>query len=157
MDRGLIMIKKYSNKRPRWRLLAGYERDLSWAEYSRVRSGLAPSGPEDKWLIYRRGQTVYFRRSGNGTLVYKVRFAPEGGSFRAVEAHLNVGPGQLDPMPEPLERRMLDYLIDRLLLGHSAGFPVSESVDSEQAAVIERIWMGRAAGLSAHPGQDSRL
>ena len=144
MERGLILIKKFRSKRPRKMKPLNYHRRLSWAEYTQVRRGLAPTSPGEKWLIYHWGSKVFFRRSGNGTLVYRVRFAPKGRGFAALEAHVNADREQLDPLPPEYDCRMLDYLIDRLLLGRKAGFPAPEGLDGERSALMERIWMGDA-------------
>jgi hypothetical protein len=144
MERGLILIKKFPKKRPRRMKPLNYARQLSWPEYTRVRRGLVPTSAAEKWLIYRWGSKIFFRRSGNGTLVYRVRFAPKGGGFAAVETHVNADSDQLDPLPPKYDCRMLDYLIDRLLLGRKVSFPVPEGMDSERAALMERIWMGNA-------------
>ncbi len=141
----LILIKKFLQKPPRRMERLDYRRRLSWAEYSRVRQGLVPSRPTEKWLIYHRAGKLFFRRSGNGTLVYRVRFAPRGGGFEAVEAHVNADREQLDPLSHGYDCRMLDYLIDRLLLGRQVNFPLPEGLEPERAALMERIWMGDSA------------
>ncbi|MBN2287896.1 MAG: hypothetical protein JXQ83_01090 [Candidatus Glassbacteria bacterium] len=149
MKPGIILVKKFRGKPPRSMEPLGYRRQLTWPEYARVRRGAAPACSADKWLIYCRGGRVFFRRSGNGTLVYRVKFSQKGRGFEAVEAHVNADREQLDPLPQQYECRMLDYLIDRLLLGREAAFPVPEGTDLERAAVLERIWMGDAAAGSA--------
>ena len=143
-DRGLILIKKFPKKRPRRMRVLKYARQLSWPEYTQVRRGLVPTSVAEKWLIYRWGSKIFFRRSGNGTLVYRVRFAPEGGGFAAVETHVNADSEQLDPLSPEYDCRMLDYLVDRLLLGRKVSFPAPEGMDSQRAALMERIWMGDA-------------
>jgi len=145
MKPGLILIKNFPKKRPRKLRPLDYARQLSWAEYSLVRKGLVPASVTDKWLIYCRGGKVFFRRSGNGILVYRVRFAPKDQEFAAVEAHVNADREQLDPLPPEYDCRMLDYLIDSLLLGRKVSFPAPQGMDREHLAMMERIWMGDAA------------
>jgi hypothetical protein len=147
MKPGLILIKNIPKKKPRRMESLDYARRLSWAEYTLVRKGFVPASPADKWLIYSWGGKVFFRRSGNGTLVYRARFAPRGRGFAAVEAQVNADREQLDPLPQEYDCRVLDYLIDRLLLGRQEEcFPAPEGMDREGAAMIEKIWMGDAAG-----------
>ncbi len=139
---GLIPFKTFRLRRSRRMKRINYSRRLSWAEYARVRKGLFPLSPSDKWLIFFRYGTLYFYRSGNGTLVYKLRFRHQGQGFEASEAWVNADPEQIDPLPENYECRLLDYLIDRLLLNREAKFPLPEGIAPEQGAMLERIWMG---------------
>lgn len=141
---GLIPFKAFRLLRSRRTKRISYSRRLSWAEYAGVRKGLFPLSPRDKWLIFFRRGTVYFYRSGNGTLVYKLRFRHQGQGFEASEARVNDDPEQIDPLPENYECCLLDYLIDRLLLNREVKFPLPEGTGSEEGAVVERIWMGDA-------------
>ena len=138
----LILLKRFSlrpagNMRP-----LDYRRFLSWAEYGQVRRGCLPRSSADKWLIFRRQGRFYFYRSGNGVLVYAVTFAHRGQGFEAVSAQVNADPEQLDPLPEEYECRVLDYLIDRLLLEREVSFPLPDNMDWQAGRLLERIWMG---------------
>ena len=138
----LILLKRFSlrpagNMRP-----LDYCRLLSWAEYGQVRGGYLPRSSGDKWLIFRRQEKLYFYRSGNGVLVYTVAFAHRGQGCEATAAFVNADPEQLDPLPEEYERRVLDYLIDRLLLEREVSFPLPDNMDWQAGRLLERIWMG---------------
>lgn len=138
----LIPFKTFRVRKSRRTKRINYSRRLSWAEYARVRKGLFPLSPSDKWLIFFRYGTLHFCRSGNGTLVYKLRFRHKEQGFEASEAWVNDDPEQIDPLPENYESRLLDYLIDRLLLNREAKFPLPEGTSREEGAMLERIWMG---------------
>ena len=139
---GLIPFKTFRLRKSRRIRKINYSRQLSWAEYSRVRKGLLPLSSKDKWLIFFRSGIVYFYRSGNGTLVYKLRFRHQEQGFQASETWVNDDPEQIDPLPENYECRLLDYLIDRLLLNREVKFPLPEQMSREEGAMLERIWMG---------------
>ncbi|HUU27398.1 MAG TPA: hypothetical protein VM123_06270 [archaeon] len=139
---GLVLFKTYKVRATRRIKKINFSRQLTWAEYARVRKGFLPLTTMDKWLIYHRSGMLYFYRSGNGILVYKVRFANREQGFEAIEAWVNGDPEQLDPLPEDYEGRLLGYLIDRLLLNLEVPFPLPEGTDSEETALLERIWMG---------------
>ena len=139
---GLIPFKTFRLRKSSRIRRINYSRRLSWAEYGRVRKGLLPLSSKDKWLIFFRRGTVYFYRSGNGTLVYKLRFRHQGQGFQASETWVNDDPEQIDPLPENYECHLLDYLIDRLLLNREVEFPLPQQMSREKGAMLERIWMG---------------
>ena len=142
----LLPFKTFRLHASRRRKRINYSRRLSWDEYATVRKGLVPLSPGDKWLVLFRSSALYFYRSGNGTLVYKIRFRHQGEGFEACEAWVNDDPEQIDPLCENYECRLLDYLIDRLLLNREVKFPLAEQTSRQQGAMLERIWMGNAAG-----------
>mgnify|MGYP000209180864 CR=1 FL=1 len=138
----LIPFKTFRLRKSRRIRKINYSRRLSWAEYAMVRDGLLPLCSKDKWLIFFRRGMLYFYRSGNGTLVYKLRFRHQEQGFQASEAWVNDDPEQIDSLPENYECRLLDYLIDRLLLNREVEFPLPEQMGREKGAMLERIWMG---------------
>ncbi|OGG03067.1 MAG: hypothetical protein A3F83_07105 [Candidatus Glassbacteria bacterium RIFCSPLOWO2_12_FULL_58_11] len=138
----LILLKRLS-LRPAGNMRSlDYNRFLSWAEYGQVRRGCLPRSCEDKWLIFQPRGELHFCRSGNGLLVYAIIFAHLGPGFEAVSARVNADPALLDPLPEEYECRVIDYLIDRLLLGREVLFPLPDGLDRQSGQVLERIWMG---------------
>ncbi|MBW7997366.1 MAG: hypothetical protein FVQ81_12500 [Candidatus Glassbacteria bacterium] len=141
----LVLLKKFRLKIPDSLREFPYRRVLSWEQYQRASRGLAPAGPEDKWLVLCRGGRLHFFRSGNGVLVFRVSFANRQGAFPAGRAEVNADSAQLLPQPDRYEACLLDYLIDTLLLGRRAKFPAPPGTDGERAAMLERLWMGRAA------------
>jgi hypothetical protein len=122
-----------------------YCRSLGWEEFRRAREGFVPRSPEDKWLVLHRGGEMSFLRSGDSRLVYRVTFTNLEGAFRATQALVNACPETVTPLPDSCEARILDCLIDRLLLGLPAVFPALPGESPEQSRLTECIWMGRAA------------
>jgi len=139
---GLVLLRRF---RP---LACGrlreieYHRELSWADYSRIRTGYVPRSSRDKWLVLHQRGELLFYRSGNGTFVYGTKFSHAGGVFHASRLVVNDDPGQLVPQPDHYERTLLNYLIERLLLGREVRFPAPPGIDSRQAELLEKIWMG---------------
>jgi hypothetical protein len=142
MDPGLILIKMLRAGRPCRMRELHYSRRFTPVEYSRVRLGLVPLSPADRWFIFFHAGTLRFHRSGNGILVYEAGFARRGDHFEAVRALVNDDPAQIEPLPGDFDCRFLDYLIDRLLLDRDLPFPAPEGADAEETPLLERIWMG---------------
>ena len=148
MDTLLILLRFVrEGKGPAMRRFS-YERRLDWQEFHRARAGFIPRSPEDQWLVLHRGGWLAFYRSGDSRLVYRVSFSNLEGAFQATRALVNASPETVTPLPDSCEARILDCLIDRLLLGRPAVFPALPGESPEQNRLTERIWMGRSA-LSA--------
>ena len=141
----LVLIRKFRLLVPSRMRAFPYERNLSWAEYQRAARGVVPLSAEDKWLVLQHGGRLSFYRSGNGVLVYRVRFVNRDGCFRAVRAEVNADETQVQHQPDSYETDLLDYLTDRLLLGLDAEFPSPPGTDPGRARILERIWMGSLA------------
>ncbi len=145
MDPLLIFLRfARAGKAPAMRRFS-YQRSLDWREFRRASAGFVPCSPEDKWLVLHRGGWLSFYRSGDSRLVYRVRFSNLEGAFRATSALVNASPEMVTLLPDSCEARILDCLIDRLLLGRPAVFPALPGESPEQSRLTERIWMGRAA------------
>ncbi len=139
----LAFVRKFRIELPGRMNEFEYARELSWAEFARVRRGLMPLGPGDRWLIFHHRGLICCCRSGNGRLVYAVRFLNRDGGFRAVSALAGEEPpGGLPYYGPGYDRRLLDYLIDRLLLDRPAAFPLPAGLGGEEAALLERICIG---------------
>ncbi|MEA1996475.1 MAG: hypothetical protein U9N45_02510 [Gemmatimonadota bacterium] len=152
---GLTLLKTFRLQAPPRRMKEiHFSRRLSWAEYARVRRGLVPLTPVDKWLVCHNRSTLYFFRSGSGVLVYKVRFAHSALGFDVTGAWVNNDPEAIDPLPEEYECRLLGYLVDRLMLNLETSFPLPEGTPDDRAAFLERLWMGDGRTSAELPPSD---
>lgn len=141
----LVLIKRFRLQSPACMREFPYDRTLEWADYKQAARGVVPLGPEDKWLVLQRQSLFSFYRSGNGVLLYRVRFVNRDGRFRSVRAEVNDDGRQVYHQPDTYEAELLDYLIDRLLLGCEARFPAPPGAEQSRARMLERLWMGSLA------------
>jgi 8-oxo-dGTP diphosphatase len=124
-------------------------------EMRRIQAGLVPREMEEKWFIYWEANTLFFHRSWTGVCIYAVRFAPEGDSFRMVQADVNRDPEQYEETSDVRDAKLISYLIDVLLLERDSEFPCGAD-DSADAAIMEWGLSGKAMlGRLKRPGEDS--
>ena len=118
---------------------------FSASEMDRIRHGLVPEQMEDKWFIFFEDDSLYFHRSWTGFCLFKVRFEVAGGGFLAVDALVNRDPEQYSSTDDDHDRKLVQHLINVLLLKRSSTYP-SLTGDSSIAAALEQ-WsmMGRAS------------
>jgi hypothetical protein len=100
----------------------GYERRFTAEEQRRLALGIVPRNMEDKWFIFFEDGWLYLHRSWTGACIYRVRLAPVDEGCEVAEAWV----------------RLLRFLVDRLLLGLDAPFPVPEAVAGGDKAALYR-------------------
>jgi len=105
---------------PKSRSTIRLDRLFSAQEMERIRQGLIPEQMEDKWFLYWQDDRLFFHRSWTGLCIFVVRFAPEGESYRMLEAEVNRDPEQYGQTSDDEDAHMISTLIDLLLLQRSA-------------------------------------
>lgn len=100
-----------------------FVRHYTPAEMEQIAQGLVPMEMEQKWFIYLEDDTLHFHRSWTGNKIYEVRFSRDERGFCANRAIANCDPSQYRKINDRPEEDMLDYLINRLLLGKDVPFP----------------------------------
>ena len=113
-------------------------------EADRILLGLIPKEMEDKWFVYSEGGRVHFHRSWTGALIYSFRMTTEGAGFRAGDARVNRVPEQYRGTDLAYDQRLLRFLVDALLLGKPATFPLPAGAEDSPAGVNQRTTVGRA-------------
>lgn len=93
------------------------------AEVARIKRGVIPEEMEDKWFIFFEEPWLYFHRSWTGEGVYGVEFRTSHHGALVVASWVGRGTGQ-HMEPADYHRAMLIFLIDALLLGKPASFPM---------------------------------
>jgi hypothetical protein len=88
------------------------EREYTQEEYEEMLLGFKPQVMEDKWFIYSEDDWLYFYRSWTGKFYGKVRLEKKGDRFVISEAWVS----NLNDLGKDASR-ILEYLIDRILLG----------------------------------------
>jgi hypothetical protein len=121
-----------------------YARMFDRAERDRLRRGLVPEQMEDKWFIFLEGAWLYFHRSWTGTCIYAVKLREEGEGSAVEEAWANRAPEEYRETDDAHDTKLLAFLVDRLLLGLPAEFPLREHVDPAKASLIIHSVVGSA-------------
>lgn len=124
-------------------------RTFSRTEMQRIQAGLIPQQMEDKWFIYWHDDSLFFHRSWTGYCIYVVRFAVDGNSYRMIEVALNRNSEQYGQTNDDYDAKMVNYLIDVLLLDKASDFP-SEEPGSDKQVLMQWSHIGRAM-LGQHP------
>ena len=91
------------------------DRKYTKEEYKEITLGFIPQVMEDKWFIFSEDDWLYFFRSWSGQFFGKVRFEEMDEHFITAEAW--VAPFKDQDGNDEVEPKILEYLIDRLLLG----------------------------------------
>ena len=135
---------------PDQRTTLGVSRSFTPPEAEALRHGVIPAQMEDKWFIYWLDDRLHFHRSWSGTCIWVARFEPDGDGARLVGAEVNRDPEQYSSIDEEQDARLLEYVIDAVLLRRGAEFPVDPA--SPDLPVLQ-AWaaVGRAA-IGEHPG-----
>lgn len=116
-----------------------------------IQRGLIPEEMEDKWFIYWKDENLFFHRSWTGFCIYIVHFAVENQGARMVKADVNRDPEQYSETIDANDARMIDYLVDILLLQKESTFP-SDEISPEKRAIKNWSQVGRAMFGKNQPG-----
>jgi hypothetical protein len=121
---------------PEARAQVPYTRTFDAAEYVRLQRGLIPEQMEDKWFILFEEPWLFLHRSWTGLCIYAVMLRTEGDGTVVEKAWVNRAPGEYRETDAADDAKMLAFLVDRLLLGLPAEFPMREGVDPEKASLL---------------------
>lgn len=113
-----------------------YARSFDAGEYARLQRGLVPQQMEDKWFIYYEAPRLYLHRSWTGVCVYAVTLREEGDRAIVEESWVNRAPDEYGEADAAYDARMLAFLVDRLLLGLLAAFPMRDDIDPAKASLL---------------------
>jgi hypothetical protein len=141
---------------PETRVRLAYERRFTAEEHARLALGLVPHNSDDKWFIFLEGDWLYLHRSWTGACMYAVRLEPADGGSAVVEAWANRAPDQYTRTDDEYDARLLRFLVDRLLLGQDAPFPVPEAIAGDRAALYRHHVVGQER-TNDDDGSDSPL
>ena len=118
-------------------------------EMGAIRRGLVPDQMEVKWFVYFEKDRLYFHRSWTGTCIYVVQFHVDEHSYRMISAEVNRDPEQYSQKSDEFDARLIDYLIDVLLLRHEASYPAEDDFVPKDPLAMWSL-VGRAA-VGQHP------
>ena len=115
-----------------------FARRFTPEEGRRIALGIVPRNMEDKWFIYFEDGWLHFHRSWTGVCIYTVRLADADGASEIAEAWVNRAPDQYTRTDDDYDAQLLGFLVDRLLLGKDAPFPVPHAVHGSERAAVYR-------------------
>ncbi len=111
---------------PRQRATLTIGRAVSADEITRIRRGLVPEEMEQKWFLFYEGDRLYCHRSWTGYCIYVAHFARRGDTSLLTHAEVNRDPEQYTETDDRHDAQILNYLLDSLLLGAAAEWPVRD-------------------------------
>ncbi len=125
---------------PSQRAALDYPRRFSAAEHARLLRGLVPRQLDDKWFVFVEAGWMLLHRAYTGACIYGVRLEPDpatGGSI-AAEAWVSRAREEYTRTDDAYDARLLAYLVDGLLLGLDAAFPVPDAIVGGDRASLYR-------------------
>lgn len=117
------------------------------ADFERIKCGLIPEAMEDKWFVFFEEPWLYFHRSWTGAGIYGVKFQSSTDGATVVGSWVNRNAQQYKETRTDYDRALLKFLIDALLLGRPARFPVPDDLSAD---VAQNLYQFHVAG-SAYP------
>ncbi|MBN8854538.1 MAG: ADP-ribosylglycohydrolase family protein [Sphingobacteriales bacterium] len=131
------------------------ERVFSSEEFERIRMGLVPRQMEDKWFIYYDDDVLNFHRSWSGVHVYKVALRNTGNNnYETTEVVVNRNRKQYNQGNPEYDVLLVNYLIDRLLLGKNIPFPTPHKLEGEERQIYKHAIVGYAEPNTPEPGPE---
>jgi len=126
-------------------------------EFELVKRGLLPREMEDKWFIYYENHTLNIHRSWTGYNIYKITIQPlRDKAYAVVQTIVNRNKTQYNQGDNAYDVALLNYLIDRLLLGKDIPFPIPADVSTEDSAIYKHSAVGYGTpNTSATAGSES--
>lgn len=121
---------------PEPRAALPYERTFAAGEYERVKRGLVPEKVDDKWFVFFEAPWVFFHRRFTGFCIYAVELREEGEGAVVASALANRAPEEYRETDPAHDARILAFLVDRLLLGLPATFPIREGFPAAKASLL---------------------
>jgi hypothetical protein len=122
-------------------------------DQQKIVKGLVPKVMEDKWFVYFDGGVLNFHRSWTGFCVYRVYAHDSGEMFTLTHADVNREQSQYKETNDEIDRQMISYLIDVLLLRKPARFPYNNSNDEQSL----KIWSSVGKALFAVEAEEASV
>jgi len=101
----------------------GMNREFSEYESYLISKGLLPKGSDDKWLIFREGDKLYFHRSWTGLCIYEVHLQMRDTRIYFSSCYINRNPKQYPGTNDAYDLALINWLVDELLLSKPSPFP----------------------------------
>jgi ADP-ribosyl-[dinitrogen reductase] hydrolase len=130
----------------------------SQEEFERIRLGLVPKEMEDKWFIYYVNDTLNIHRSWTGHHIYQIAInCLEDSTYKVIQTLVNRNKAQYNQQNDEYDILLIDYLIDRLLLGKNVRFPAPTELSGEAKAIFKHSMVGNATPNIVEPAQETNI
>lgn len=96
---------------------------LSDNEYASLILGFKPAQMEDKWFAFVENNKLFFHRSWTGFCIYETDIEKIENGYLLTQTRVNRNFDQYKETDLKKDKRLLDYLIDRILLNKKIPFP----------------------------------
>jgi ADP-ribosylglycohydrolase len=121
------------------------QRFFSPTEFERIRLGLIPKQMEDKWFIYYDNDVLNIHRSWTGYHTYKIFFKyQDDNTYKIIQTIVNRNKAQYNQQDNEYDISLVNYLIDRLLLGKNVSFPTPSELTGDAKAIYKHTMVGNA-------------
>jgi hypothetical protein len=121
-----------------------YKREFTKEEMDLMQVGILPNQMEDKWFIYFDDNVLHFHRSWTGTEIFQLVFISVDSHYVVESAIVNREPTQYNQQDDDFDIKLLDYLIDRLLLSKRVAFPENITIEQDKQPLYRHSWVGYA-------------
>jgi ADP-ribosyl-[dinitrogen reductase] hydrolase len=139
-----------------------FQKVYSSEEFDRIKLGLIPKEMEDKWFIYYENHSLNIHRSWTGYHIYQITIqSQEDNTYKVIQTLVNRNKDQYSQQNDEYDVLLIDYLIDRLLLGKNVRFPTPTDLTGEAKAIYKHSMVGYATpnikepatGINLKPGK----
>lgn len=96
---------------------------ISDNEYASLILGFKPKQMEDKWFAYVENNKLYFHRSWTGFCIYETEIEKAKNGYLLSKTLTNRKTEQYRETDIEKDKEMINFLIDRILLGKKVSFP----------------------------------
>ena len=143
-----------------------FQKVYSSEEFDRIKLGLSPKEMEDKWFIYYENHSLNIHRSWTGYHIYQITIqSQEDNTYKVIQTLVNRNKDQYNQQNDEYDVLLIDYLIDRLLLGKNVPFPTPTALTGEASMIFKHSMVGYATpnikepepGINLKPGRVQSL
>jgi ADP-ribosyl-[dinitrogen reductase] hydrolase len=135
-----------------------FRRAYSQKEFDRIKLGLIPKEMEDKWFIYYENHTLNIYRSWTGYHIYQISIqSQEDNTYKVIQTLVNRNKDQYNQQNDEYDVSLIEYLIDRLLLGKNVTFPTPGELTGEAKAIFKHSMVGYATPNIKEPAPSINL
>jgi len=124
---------------PKDRERLDFSRTYSKIEFSRMSYGLDAASMDEKWIMILQNLTLRMWRSWPPhSCIFELTFENSGDAYRTVDVWLARDFAKDPKMGKDYSIKLLDYLIQRMLLAHFVAFPFPESIQKPMDRMMFR-------------------
>lgn len=119
-----------------------YQRAFTTEEMEQIKLGLLPKQMEDKWFVYLEDDNLNFHRIWTGHQIFQLTIVPADNRYTVKRTIVNREPSQYNQKDDNYDIKLLDFLIDRLLLSKRVPFPINETIEQDKQPLFRHSVVG---------------